>query len=626
MGKLRFTLTYVLFWVIIVFSCFLTENFALFSNERLDGNSVDTIFLLTLFVIFLLAFYYFKEHRKNQLTFDKILLPIIVIFGLFSILTIIWQGPRTFTNPDDGFETSVKFNALEKASAILQVVVWCGVLYALLFAANRYSITRKWLKWLGFVYVIGVLGCTLADVIYEFPTIVEIFKSEYTGNGLRFIIYNENVWGHIILTGLLTCVILNIKRFKLFYYLVMFHFFIVILFTSCASAFFVGITVILLYTFYEIISRFKNNKKYALKLLIIYLGSLLAFFGLLALMVALNVPMFVNFWSFVSNQILKKDYHTLTSRTYIWGAVFKLLSQNPIDLIFGLGYKTGNAIFTQYYLAMENHNFAIRSTHNGFVEFLLRHGIIGILFYLAGLSAFVVGIVRLMKKKQYRVAYFYTICVCGILAHGFAESTQFFTPNISGTYYTMLFLLPIINVTKEKHYLALNESLQQEEIEEVNVDKQNVLYFVNTMIMGIVIALSTTLLIRFATLHQPTMIVYLVLLGFALLSLLVAPIVAIVKYCLKAKEAFASLLLIPFVDNYIALGASALIGLLMGFVLPQLFNFELITTIVFSIFVFCVYIFTFSLFVKKENCPLYYFFNTRFTGLLKKVSSEGPNE
>ena len=74
--------------------------------------------------------------------------------------------------------------------------------------------------------------------------------------------------------------------------------------------------------------------------------NLLSLFGLFAMMISLKVPLFVNLWSFLQIHIFRKDYGTLTSRTGIWASVFGLLCKNPIDLVFGLGYKTGNFAFS----------------------------------------------------------------------------------------------------------------------------------------------------------------------------------------------------------------------------------------------------------------------------------------
>ena len=88
MGKLRFTLTNVLFWIVLLLSCFLSENFAILNSNPLNGFSLDSAYRLTVSAILLLVLYYFLEHKKNGLTFDKILLPSLAIAALFLIWTV----------------------------------------------------------------------------------------------------------------------------------------------------------------------------------------------------------------------------------------------------------------------------------------------------------------------------------------------------------------------------------------------------------------------------------------------------------------------------------------------------------------------------------------------------------
>ena len=626
MGKLRFTITFILFWVIIIFSCLLAENFALLSSDHMGGMNMTSLYLLTFFIIFMLVFYYFKERKHNQIKVDKILLPIIAIFGLVSILTVWWQGPREFVNPDDGFTTAISFSFKQKMSYTLQIVVWCAVLYGLLFINNRYSISRKWLAWLPFVYAWGVVTCSVVDFFMEFKSIVGIFDGTYTGSGITFIVYNANVWGHLLLVGLFSFVILSLKKFRLPYYFAMVHLFIMIIFTSCATAFFAGIVVLFAYSLYEILSLFNAQRRKSVKYLIIYLSSLGLFFMTFGLMVLLKVPLFDNFWRFISKQIIEKDYSTLTSRTDIWSSIFKLLSQNPVDLIFGLGYKTGNAIFTQYFLAYNNHEFAIRSAHNGIMEIFLRHGIIGIAMYMSSVVLYVYGAIRLLKRKQYRVVYFYVICIGGLIVHSVAESTMLFTPNIGGTYATLVFFLPIANETKRKYFMELNADLQQAEIGELKHDRKSFLYFINIMTMGIIIALSVSLAIGYLNHNVSTLVIYLVLIALSVASLFAASLIFSKLGKISFKESLMALIVKPIKDNYISLLIAFVPGLTCAFVLPLIGSFDLFASLLYTLCVFVLFNFAYSLLHKPENNLTLEIINNQFTFVLRNVSSEVPYE
>ena len=81
MGRLRFTLTNLMFWVVLLLSCFLAENYALFSDTPKSGFEAFPLYFLTFAIIGLLVLYYITEHKKNSLTFDKILLPSFIMMG-----------------------------------------------------------------------------------------------------------------------------------------------------------------------------------------------------------------------------------------------------------------------------------------------------------------------------------------------------------------------------------------------------------------------------------------------------------------------------------------------------------------------------------------------------------------
>ena len=620
MGKLRFTLTYLLFWFIIVFSCLLAENFALFSSDHMGGMSIDSLIMLSMFVIFLLIVYYVRERNRNKITIDKVLLPIISIFGLISIATVWWQGDRSFLTLDNDV-VFVSFTVQEKVSFTLQIITWCAVLYGILFVFNRYSISRRWLKWLTFAYVIGVFACTLADIVMEFKDIIAIFTNTYTGGGLAFVIYNSNVWANIILVAVLSCIILSIRKFNPFYYSLMIHFFIMIVFSSCTTSVFISAIAIIAYTLYEILSKFKDRKRYAARLLFIYFSVLLTLLGFITMMISLDVPLFINLWSFMETHIFKKDYSTLTSRTGIWASVFHLLCEKPVDLIFGLGYKTGNAIFTKYY-ALQNGGFEARSAHNGIVEITLRHGLFGLLFYLSLLSTFFIGIVHLIKNKKYRVAYIYGICFLGALAHSFTESTMFFVPNIEGTYLTMIFFLPVVNASKEKYFVELNKDLQEQNAPLVKPHRGDVLYFVGTFLLALIVAFATSFSIRPIYSHPTLLVIYIIVASVATAAL----IGVFVTLILMSKKRGDSKLLFLGKEFIIPFASSVIVGSLVSLALQLNFTLDTFSILLFTIFVIFFYMIAFSIFYKKENNHLYAFFDVGFTKVLQTISREGSNE
>ena len=154
MGRLRFTLTNIMFWVILLLSCFLAENYALFADKPRSGFDSFSLYFLTFAIIGLLVFYYITEHKKNGLTFDKILLPCFIMMCAVLIWNIFRQGDRSFINWSKNGTFDVSFTFGDRMLAALQVVIWLGVLYAIVFVYNRYRLNMESYRWVLKIYIL----------------------------------------------------------------------------------------------------------------------------------------------------------------------------------------------------------------------------------------------------------------------------------------------------------------------------------------------------------------------------------------------------------------------------------------------------------------------------------------
>ena len=491
MGKLRFTLTNIIFWIVLFLSCFLSENFAILNSNPLGGFSFDSAFILTTAIIGLLVLYYFLEHKKNGLTLDRILLPSIIVAGLLLIWTVSRQDHRTFTNFDGTGTFEISFSKKERIMASLQVVIWLAVIYALDFVYNRFRLNKESYRWVGKIYLASVLIMVLIDIFYEGDSIVAIFNGTYTGAGLEFVMGNANVWALLLFAGFLTTVVLSYKKFSIWYYIPMMFLYTFSIMTSCATTTFIGAFVIVAYTLYEILSHFKENKKQSIKHLIIFFGSL-AIVGLLLtlLILVIKVPMFVNYWEFVDSTTFHKNFFTMTGRTTIWKKIFELLKENPLDLIFGLGHQTASNIFRIYV----SESFGVKSAHNAVMEVFLRYGLFGIVVYLLmiGLTAFC--LLRSFIKKKYRFAIIYGLCFAAIMAHSMTESTTLFTPNVGGLYFSFVFILPILNILQEKRFKALKADLLTANVQTGKIKEKTYFVVFIYVLLAVVITKIITLI------------------------------------------------------------------------------------------------------------------------------------
>ena len=454
MGKLRFTLTNIIFWVVLLLSCFLSENFAILNSNPLGGFEFDSALLLSITVVALLVFYYFIEHKKNGLKFDHVLLPCIIIFGILMIINVLRLGDREMLDAA-GNTLSISISNNEKIMSILQIVVWLAVIYALVFVYNRYRLNKESYRWVAKVYLIAIGIMIIIDLILEGENIGKICDGTYVGSGLSFFFNNANVWALLLFAGVISCMVLLYKRFRWYYYAPMVLIYLYGILTTCATTIYIGLVIIPVYTFYEIFIGYKENKKRSLINCAIYVGSVLTVIAFFALFVAVKVPLFVNLWSFLEKSLLNKNFLTFTGRTRIWGDIVNLLKANPMDFIFGLGHKTGTKIFKAYMRS----SMAVSSAHNGIMEIFLMYGLLGLIVYIGILGLTVFAFFLRAKRKQIRYVFIYGLCFLAIMAHAFTESTTLFTPNVGGLYFSFVFVLPVINIIQEKRMLTLKEDL-----------------------------------------------------------------------------------------------------------------------------------------------------------------------
>ncbi len=467
MGRLRFTLTNILFWIVLLLSCFLAENYALFSDAPRSGFATFPLYFLTFGIIALLVFYYILEHKKNGLSFDKILLPSLIMIGALMIWTIFRQGDRTFNNWDNSGTLNITFTFEERMLASLQVVIWLAVLYAIVFVYNRFRLNLESYRWIPKVYLIILIGFVVIDLFYEWNVISGIFEGTYTGGGVEFIFGNANVWALVIFSGIISALVLSYKKFNWYYFVTMICLFCYLILTSSATAIYISLIVLLAYPLYEIFAPFKKDRRKSFKLLIIYGAVIISIVGLCALFINVGVPIFANFWKFIDQSILHKDFLTITGRTTIWTHIIDLLKGNALDFIFGLGHQTGSRIY-QIYNA--NH-MSVKSAHNAVMEVFLRYGLLGVIMYSVMLISVFVCLGIHIKKKRYRFAFIYGLAYLAILAHSVAESTNIFTPNVGGVYLGLFFVLPVINILQSKKFKSVKEELANVDIKKEKVSK-----------------------------------------------------------------------------------------------------------------------------------------------------------
>ena len=482
MGKLRFTLTNLLFWVIMLMIAFVSEFFLVYGAQSLPVSSSVIIFIMSFLIIGLMVVYYLLEHKKNQMKIDWVLLPALIIFSGLMIWTIFRQGDRTFLHGSN--ETIVAFTTLEKLTYSLEILVWMSSLYMVFYIHNRFGFNNTYSKIVAKLILIIVLGCILIDFIYERDVYAAILSGDYSGYGTHFIIFNSNIWAMILLFGMCASLVLLQDKFNWFYFLSIPFIFIASLFSKSTTTILAGFFTMIFTFAFEFFYYFAHSKKKLLIGLGISVVSLAIVVGLSILFYKLNVPLFVNAANYFLQTVAYKDFVNYSGRVYIWRHIIDLMKQNPLDLIFGLGYRTGNKILAGSFSDSEY----LRSAHNGVMEIFLRHGLLGAtIYFLVGLISFL-SFITYIRHKQPRKAFVYATCFACLTAHNFTESTTLFTPNLQGALLTAFLILPLFNTLKQKKLDVLKKDILSIDLKGFNPNEKGMYNLATYIGLGILVA------------------------------------------------------------------------------------------------------------------------------------------
>lgn len=476
MGRAKFVLTNLIFWAIVVLNCVIVENVAVLTKAPNVGFD-DASFILLFIIMGLLLFtYYFLERKYNKVKIDWILLTCLIIL-LVTTLIIIWRLPdkETYFNNDTEYSITVYYSTRDRIIASCEIFITCAVLYStyFLFLKNRFSSKKNHLFAMGMmIFSLVAVGISF---ITDFDFYINLFtRSKSVGGGISSIWPTKNYYGLIIFTGILSCFVLSYNRRRIIYNIIILFLFISMIFTMCSTTLIITCIVVPLYFIGDIIRSFKFKFKQALFelcLLIVAIFSIATFFFIGAVSNEDNI--FKSVTEIFTKSILTKDFSTLTGRKTIWKFTIEFVSKDIFTLLFGRGgHYLGHKSFISYFLMNFNGCHYFESTHNGYIQIFLFHGLVG-LFLAALLYLYLFySLIRLLFKKQFAFVFTYSLCILAFMSFSMLESITFLRTNMLGMVITILFFLPPIGA--HKHTISYRRKLNEEvKIKYVDVNMMN---------------------------------------------------------------------------------------------------------------------------------------------------------
>ena len=150
--------------------------------------------------------------------------------------------------------------------------------------------------------------------------------------------------------------------------------------------------------------------------------------------------------------------------------------------------------------------------------------------------------------------------------------------------------------------------------------------FINSLTIGLIIALSVSLAIPYLNHNIGTLVAYLVIIVLSFISLFLTPYIVLKRESIGYKAIVGSLILNPLKDNLIPIILTLALGLAFAFVLPLFGLFDLFSSLIYTLCVFVFYNFAQDVFYKRINSTTLKAINFQFTMLLRNISAEVPHE
>lgn len=429
----------------MVMVCLLVENLDFLSATPTVGLTDEVYFFLAGLTVLTLVIYLISEHRRNKLTLDWVLAPILIVMLVCGIIAI-WSNPDSIQFTDEaGHVIEVGFIQMDKIRYTVNACVGSLAIYVLSFVFSRTKIKSRKLMW---APLIGVIVCTILGICSFFidTSFYEALKGGYISNstgGAKSVFMNENAFGYYMFIGLIMCFIVIYQKPKwVWMWLFAIALSLFIVFSTCTTCILLACVLFIAFTTLQLIFGYVH-KHFATSII----GSII-FISLLILILLLIFVGNEKLWkpmvavaNFIRKEIFDKDFTTFSNRKEVWETTLKMVNANPFRICLGYGYGIANKIFSAYY-ATVNQYAELKSVHSGYLTVLVSGGWIRLGLYILLLVYFVYCVIRLIIKKQVNFALTYFLLFISLLGHDFFEQSHFFEFNVNGLLLTGVVLMP----------------------------------------------------------------------------------------------------------------------------------------------------------------------------------------
>ncbi len=542
MSHVRFTLTYVLFWIILVLTGFLVENVALLTSSPREGFEMNAVYLLSFLLLLVIIVYFVTEHKKNNLKINWLLAILLLTLFIINIVTMWSQSESTtysYATDDGTINTyTVVVTNSDKILFTLQLLFTFVVIYIFLVPYRQKQLTQKTNVWLYWLYVLVALISIGCSIWLDWDVFQGIFTNEqvWTVGTISSFYTNSNFYGMSLMLAIMCLCVIQLHKPRWYSFPLMLVFFVACVSSSCEAAVFISIVIIFGYVIYSLFNGFRKHWGRTLTYLIVWSLILIGLVITYYVLVQKEVGFVVKIDNYLTYHILTagNNFSLTESRGETWGYALTVLGDDITSWIFGKGYGVDSMLVHGVYMSHHPNGdaYSILTAHSTFLQLLVKGGIIGAVFYYGLMLYFLFCIIYLCVKKKWKNAYIYLLCFLGIMIHGVVESTFFFEGNTKGLVITLLFFMPAVNEAtalmkkgkKEIEYVKSSPNFS------VKIDSHLFTQSISAILMMVFMAALTLLLSQYTYMYEGGLTALLYILVAELILILFVPYLVTLWY------------------------------------------------------------------------------------------------
>lgn len=378
---------------------------------------------ISLFIecIILIGYYYKKVKIKKEMSYN-----FLILLGITAISLII-QVINFFNK---------ELKVLDLANIVCKFIN-IFLLYILIMGVN---VEEKYINnFMKAIVFMGVIAC-IQNIILYYNDILGHLGFVETTKGLypcKSFFPQKNPFAFFLYISIISTIFLLQKDSKILYKiflcgaLMLFLFNLVLTFSRTGTA----ITILFIGLYFLATNKISKKTKFVVILL-----------GVATVIIALCLLDQYN------PELLKKllrleSIKNFTGRTKFWELSKEMLSESPINIIFGVGRFKAATLIEKY---------GVTQFHNTYVEFLVSGGVVELIYCM---SFYIIGLIKIIKSKiDRKYKSIYVPMILTFLAYMLFESLGRFSIGWSDTMCMIFFItIPLLHVNSSNEIKRLSE-------------------------------------------------------------------------------------------------------------------------------------------------------------------------